>query len=203
VSRVLYACSTNPGKLREFALAAQEFAQINYQVEPYSSLKQVEAPEENGLTFKENACLKAAYYSNFTDELVFTDDSGIEVNALGGEPGVYSARFAGPEATDAANNQLLLERLAGRADRSARFVSVIALARSGQVIETFQGTVEGEILRAPRGKNGFGYDPLFFYPPFKKSFAEIEAREKFRVSHRGQALRKLFEYLTHSACRAK
>lgn len=203
MSRVLYACSTNPGKLREFALAAREFARTAYLVEPLPSLKHVDAPEENGLTFKENACLKAVYYSNFTDELIFTDDSGIEVVALGGEPGVYSARFAGPEATDAANNKLLLERLADSVDRIARFISVIALARSGQVIKTFQGTVEGEILREPRGKNGFGYDPLFFYPPFEKSLAEIGAGEKFRVSHRGQALRRMFEYLTQSACCAK
>lgn len=203
MSRVLYACSTNPGKLREFTLAARKFAPTAYLVESLPRLNHINAPEENGLTFKENACLKAVHYSNFTDELVFTDDSGIEADALGGEPGVYSARFAGPDATDAANNKLLLERLADSADRCARFVSVIALARCCHVIETFQGTVEGEILREPRGKNGFGYDPLFLYPPFGKSFAEIGAEEKFRVSHRGQALRKLFEHLTHSACLEK
>ncbi len=119
---------------------------------PLPSLDHVKAPEENGLTFKENACLKAVYYSNLTDELVFTDDSGIEVDALGGEPGVYSARFAGPDATDAANNELLLECLADSVDRRARFVAVIALARCRQVIQTFQGMVEGEILREARGK---------------------------------------------------
>ncbi len=203
MSRVLYACSTNPGKLREFALAAREFARTPYLVEPLPSLKHVEAPEENGLTFKENACLKAVYYSDLTDELVFSDDSGIEVDALGGEPGVYSARFAGPDATDAANNQLLLKCLVNSIDRSARFIAVIALARSGQVIETFHGMVEGEILREPRGKNGFGYDPLFFYPPFGKSFAETGTEEKFRVSHRGQALRKLVEFVSQSACFAR
>ena len=203
MSRVLYACSTNPNKLREFECAAREFARTAYLVEPLPSLKQVDAPEENGLTFKENACLKAVYYSNFTDELVFTDDSGIEADALGGEPGVYSARFAGPDATDAANNQRLLEHLADSTNRTARFVCVIALARSGQVIETFQGAVEGEILREPRGENGFGYDPIFLYTPFGKSFAELDAGKKFRVSHRGQALRKLLEYLSHSASLAK
>ena len=139
MSRVLYACSTNPGKLREFALAAREFARTAYRVESLPSLNHINAPEENGLTFKENACLKAVYYSNFTAELVFTDDSGIEADALGGEPGVYSARFAGPDATDAANNKLLLERLADSADRRARFVSVIALARCWPRDRNFSG----------------------------------------------------------------
>ncbi|MBV8864376.1 MAG: RdgB/HAM1 family non-canonical purine NTP pyrophosphatase [Acidobacteriaceae bacterium] len=194
MNRVLYACSTNAGKLREFALAAREFDRTNYAVEPLPGLKEMRAPEENGVTFKENACLKALYFSEFTGELVFSDDSGIEVDALGGAPGVYSARFAGPDATDTENNNLLLERLAGSFNRIARFVCVIALARSGQVIETFQGTVEGEILREPRGKNGFGYDPLFLYPPLGKSFAEIGAKEKLAVSHRGHALRKLFTF---------
>ncbi len=200
MSRLLYACSTNPGKMREFALASRECTRTAYLVEPLPSLKQVDPPEENGFTFQENACLKAAYYSNFTKELVFTDDSGIKVNALEGEPGVRSARFAGPNATDAANNGLLLERLAGSVDRSARFVCVIALAQSGEILESFRGTVEGEILEDSRGENGFGYDPLFFYPPFGKSFAEIGAGEKFRVSHRGRALRKLFEHVSNSFC---
>ncbi len=198
MSRILYACSSNAGKLREFALASRKFARTAYLVEPLPDLKQIGAPEENGSSFEENACLKAIYYSRFTRELVFTDDSGIEVKALSGEPGVHSARFAGPDATDTANNRLLVARLAGSADRTARFVCVIALARSGEIIQKFQGTVEGEILREPAGENGFGYDPIFFYPPFGKSFGEIDLLEKFGVSHRGQALQRLFEYLSQS-----
>ncbi len=192
MTKVVYACSTNAGKLREFALSAPPF----YRIEPLPNLREVSPPEENGLTFAENASLKARYYSAFTSELVFADDSGLSVDALEGAPGVYSARFAGPDATDSANNTLLLDRLRGVAVRTARFVCVIALARRGQVIELFHGWVGGQILPEPRGENGFGYDPLFFYSPLGRSFAELSASEKFAVSHRGQALRSLFEYLT-------
>ncbi len=195
MSTPLYACSTNPGKLREFSLAAAEFELTTYRIEPLPDLKQIAAPEEDGLTFEENARLKAAYYSRFTSELVFADDSGLEVAALSGEPGVHSARFAGLGATDQANNDLLVSRLAGRRDRRARFVCVIALARAQRILETFCGTVEGEILDAPRGGHGFGYDPLFLYPPLEKSFAELSAREKLHLSHRGHALQELFKYL--------
>ncbi len=195
MSNVLYACSTNAGKLREFALYS---TRSKYTIEPLPRLKEIPPPEEDGLTFEENASLKAAYYSHHTSELVFADDSGIEVDALGGEPGVYSARFAGRNATDQANNELLLSRLAGSASRTARFVCVIALARAGRVIRTFHGSVEGDILTEPKGRNGFGYDPLFFYPPFDASFAEVSGEKKFLVSHRGQALRGLLAYLESS-----
>ena len=198
MSSVLYACSSNPGKLREFSLAAREFASSAFQVETLPRLKEVPAPEEIGQTFEENARSKAEYYSRFTSELVFADDSGLEVQALEGAPGIYSARFAGPDATDAENNQLLLLRLGASRKRDARFVCVIALARAGRSLGTFQASVEGQILESERGENGFGYDPLFFYPPFGRSFAEITPDEKFRISHRGTALRKLFEYLRNS-----
>jgi XTP/dITP diphosphohydrolase len=189
---ILYACSTNPGKLREFALAAGEADSAGLMIEPLPGLRNLAPPEENGSTFAANARLKAAYYSGFTRELVFADDSGIEVDALGGAPGVYSARYAGPDATDAENNALLLRNLEGVAQRTARFVCVISLARHGQVLETVRGSVEGEILHAPHGEGGFGYDPLFYYPPRRCSFAELSAEEKFAVSHRGNALRALF-----------
>ncbi|MDP9172067.1 MAG: non-canonical purine NTP pyrophosphatase, partial [Acidobacteriota bacterium] len=126
---------------------------------------------------------------------VFADDSGLEVDALGGAPGVYSARFAGPDADDLANNQLLLKRLEDQTRRTARFVCVIALAEAGVIRETFRGTVEGEILHEPRGPAGFGYDPLFFYPPYNLSFGEATDERKFAVSHRGNALRALLRYL--------
>ena len=191
MSVILYACSTNAGKLREFSLAAGS----GYQIDPLPGLPRIPAPEENGVTFEENASTKSAYYSNFASELVFADDSGLEVPSLDNAPGVYSARFAGPDATDLANNEMLLKKLAGVNDRSARFVCVVALARSGQVLQTFRGWVEGTLLHAPRGLNGFGYDPLFFYPPMQRSFAELGADEKFAVSHRGKALRKMLSWI--------
>lgn len=188
---ILYACSSNPGKLREFALAAPAVL-----IEPLPHLGPIPVPEETGATFDENARLKAVYYSAFTPELVFADDSGLEVDALAGAPGVHSARYAGPHATDAENNALLLQNLANLTRRSARFVCVLAVARQGQVLQTFRGIVEGEILPAPRGDGGFGYDPLFFYPPFGCSLAEIAPEQKFAVSHRGNALRALSAWLS-------
>src|SRR5262249_33654557 len=148
-------------------------------VEPLAGLKSIAAPEENGATFEENALIKAAYYSRFAPGPLFADDSGLEVDALNGEPGVWSARFAGPGATDAANNRLLLERLGDNPHRKARFVCAIGLAEGGGVRATFRGVVEGEILREPRGPGGFGYDPLFFYPPFGCSFGEVDGPKKF------------------------
>lgn len=188
----VYCATGNPGKLREFQHAGEV---LDIDIEPVANLKAIAAPEESGATFEENARLKAEYYSRFAPGPLFADDSGLEVDALGGAPGVRSARYAGENADDAANNRLLLERLGDRADRSARFVCVIALAEGGRTIETFRGEVEGEILGAPRGPGGFGYDPLFYYPPFGCSFGEAGDAQKFDVSHRGNALRKMLEYL--------
>jgi XTP/dITP diphosphohydrolase len=189
----LFCATGNPGKLREFRLAAQV---LGIDIEPLAGIKSLVAPEETGATFEENARLKAEYYSRFSPGPLFADDSGLEVDALGGQPGVYSARFAGPNATDEANNRLLLERLGDTPNRSARFVCAIALAEGGQARRTFRGVVEGEILTAPRGPGGFGYDPLFYYPPFGCSFGEVEGEKKFAVSHRGNALRALLGYLS-------
>ena len=191
---IIYACSGNPGKLREFDLAASKSG-AGISIEPLPGLKNVASPDETGETFKENAVLKAIYYSGFTSELVFADDSGIEVDALGGAPGVYSARFAGLNATDEANNQLLLQRLGSANNRNGRFVCVIAVACGGKLLQTFRGSVEGEILYESCGTGGFGYDPLFFYPPLQKTLAEVTAEEKFEVSHRGKALRAMIDWL--------
>jgi len=188
----IYCATGNPGKLREFRLAGEL---LGIDIEPLAELKSIPAPEENGVTFEENARLKAAYYSRFAPGPLFADDSGLEVDALGGEPGVYSARYAGLHATDDANNRLLLERLGDEPSRTARFVCVIALAEGGEVRQTFRGEVEGEILREAHGPDGFGYDPLFYYPPFGCSFGEVDGAEKFEVSHRGKALRGLLKYL--------
>jgi XTP/dITP diphosphohydrolase len=187
-------CATgNPGKLREFQLAGKV---LGIDIAPLENLKSLPAPEETGATFEENARLKAEYYSRFAPGPLFADDSGLEADALHGEPGVRSARYAGENATDEANNRLLLARIRDQQNRTARFVCVIALARAGETIATFRGEVEGVIIDFPRGANGFGYDPLFHYPPFGCTFAEIEGERKFDVSHRGQALRKMLAWLT-------
>jgi XTP/dITP diphosphohydrolase len=187
-------CATgNPGKLREFQLAGEL---LDVDIETLPDLRSISAPEETGATFEENAGLKAAYYSKFAPGLLFADDSGLVVDALGGEPGVYSARYAGEHATDLANNELVLKRLGDRPDRTARFVCVIALAKGGEVAATFRGEVEGELLREARGPAGFGYDPLFYYPPFGCSFGEVDGERKFAVSHRGNAVRAMLRYLS-------
>lgn len=195
----IYACSGNPGKLREFSQARRDSGFADIYIEPLTELTNIPSPEETGTTFEQNAELKAKYYSGFTSELVFADDSGLEVDALGGAPGVYSARFAGPGAKDAANNDLLLRKLEFAHDRRARFVCVIAVARDGSLLEMFRGTVEGEILCEKRGEGGFGYDPLFFYPPFQKTLAEVTAQEKFSVSHRGEALKAMIRWLARQS----
>jgi XTP/dITP diphosphohydrolase len=189
----VYCATGNPGKLREFRLAAE---QGGIQVETVPGFADLPPCAETGATFEANAILKAEYYGRRAPGLLFADDSGLEVDALGGAPGVYSARFAGPDATDDANNQLLLERMRGVRDRSARFVCVIALVDGGRLLQTFRGAVEGAILEEPRGPNGFGYDPLFYYPPFGCSFGEAAPERKLTVSHRGAALRALFRYLS-------
>jgi len=190
----LTCATTNPGKLREFQKAAPDF-------EIRQLVSSVEPPEEDGLTFEENAALKAIYYSRFIDGFLFADDSGLEVDALNGAPGVYSARYAGEQASDKANNDLLLTNLARKKQRSARFVCVIALAREGKLIRTFRGSVEGRILEAPRGTGGFGYDPLFYHEPFGCTFGEASLDQKMKVSHRGQALEAMFTYLRSTAAR--
>lgn len=188
----LYCATTNAGKLREFALAAKTYG-VSIDVLP--GLRDLPPAPETGDTFEANAIQKALYYGAHTAGLVFVDDSGLEVDALGGEPGVLSARYAGESATDAANNALLLERLAATPNRTARFVCVVALAQAGQLVGTWRGTVEGHILTAPRGAGGFGYDPLFWYEPFGLTLAEVDAERKLAVSHRGQALRAMLESL--------
>jgi XTP/dITP diphosphohydrolase len=192
---MVYCATSNPGKLREFRLAAQQFG---IAIQELPGLAQLPLCEETGRTFRDNAILKAKYYGEHAAGLLFADDSGLEVDALDGAPGVISARYAGPGATDALNNALLLGNMRGRENRRARFVCVIALADRGKFLRTFRGTVEGEILDAPRGDAGFGYDPLFYYPPYGRAFGEVSTEEKMTVSHRGKALTALFRYLSDS-----
>lgn len=187
----LYCATTNPGKLREFRQAAAELGGGLLTIEPLPHLKDIPPPVEDGETFEENAILKALYYSQFEDAAVIAEDSGLVVDGLDGAPGVYSARYAGPAATDEANNALVLERMRGVANRAARYQCVIALADHGRILGTWAGSVEGEILDEQRGTNGFGYDPMFYHPAFGCTFGEATAEQKLSVSHRGQAFRKL------------
>lgn len=192
---MLYCASKNAGKLREFRLAADSFAMGRIRIEPLPGLDRLPPCQETGRTFEENAIQKALYYGAHAGGLLFADDSGLEAEALEGAPGVASAHFAGPEATDQANNRLLLEKLRNAQNRRARFVSVIALAEGGRLLKTFRGEVEGRILEEPVGTNGFGYDPLFYYEPFGATFGQVSAGRKLTVSHRGRALRQMLEWL--------
>jgi len=189
---IVYCATSNPGKLREFQLAAPDF-------DVRALPAKVPPPEETGATFDENAAAKAEYYGKFIDGWLFADDSGLEVDALGGAPGVHSARYAGLDATDVENNALLLDGLKGVANRSARFVCVIALVKDATLVKTFRGTIEGRILDGPRGDGGFGYDPLFYYEPFGCTFGEATIDRKMKVSHRAQALEAMFTFLRNTA----
>ena len=196
----LILASNNAGKLREFRRAALV---RGFSVEAVPGIELIPPCIEDGTTFEENARKKALHYSSYVDGLVFADDSGICVDALGGAPCVYSARFAGPNATDIQNNRKLLEELhkleAARVgeppNRAAHYECVIALAERGQILTTVEGRADGVIIDEPRGARGFGYDPYFLFPPLGHTFAEISADEKFAVSHRGEAFRKLLDFL--------
>jgi XTP/dITP diphosphohydrolase len=203
--RILIATS-NSGKLRDFAGAASPHGIEIAGIPNFSSLP---LTVEDGLTFEDNARKKAEQYSQYVPgEIVVADDSGLEVDALNGAPGVHSARYAAPEiqgrlphladanTDDDANNARVLRELKNvpHEKRTARFVCVLAVARDGKTLATFRGTVEGIILDTPRGANGFGYDPLFYFPQIGKTFAELSAEEKAKYSHRGAAFRQLLEW---------
>lgn len=218
--RILVATS-NAGKLRDFAGAAAPVGITIANLPNFSSLPEV---VEDGITFEENARKKAESYSlAVPGELVLADDSGLEIDALGGAPGVHSARYAARNlqnrnlqtndlqnndlqnneshpaecsTVDEANNARVLRELKGvpAEKRTARFICVLAVARDGQTLQTFRGAAEGVILNAPRGHNGFGYDPLFYFPQIGKTFAELSAEEKAHYSHRGAAFRAFLEW---------
>jgi len=195
---VVVLASSNPGKLREIN---QLLAGLNLNVVPQSDFNVSDA-EETGLSFVENAILKARNAAHCTGHAAIADDSGLEVDALHGAPGIYSARYAGPGASDAGNLQKLLADLAGvpEQNRCARFQCLMVYLRH-ELDPTpiiCQGTWEGRILFEPAGQGGFGYDPVFFVPTHGCSSAELPAEVKNRLSHRGQALRKLVENLGRS-----
>ena len=203
----IYAATTNPGKLREFAESARDNGEAGIEVLPLPGLADMAEPVEDAPNFMGNAALKAIAYSRLAPGLfVFADDSGLEIDALGGRPGVRSARFAddlsfernGGLGKDERNNRCVLSLLRemetasqGRAGRKGRFVCALVLARNGAVLQQADGTCEGEILHAPRGEHGFGYDPLFFIPRLGKTMAELDRDAKWKISHRGGAFRSL------------
>jgi len=190
----LLVATTNPGKVREFRemLGAADLAFTDL-----SSHPRVDPVEETGQTFRANACLKATFYAKHFQTWTVADDSGLEVDALNGAPGVHSARWAEINAAgkgDTDNNALLLKQLQNIPDdrRAARFVCVLALADpQGRIVLTARDTVEGRVIHEPRGHNGFGYDPLFLIDALGKTTAQLAPDEKHAISHRGKALRHL------------
>ena len=195
----LFLASSNPGKLAEYrALATASATSIVVDLELLPGFDALPAFEEDAPTFGENAAGKALHYSWLTDGLVFADDSGLVVPALGGAPGVHSARYAGLQATNSQRIEKLLGEMRGRtrAERAAYFVCAIALAKEGRALAIVTDRVDGEILEAARGSGGFGYDPVFYFPALGKTFAELPAEEKNQRSHRGKAFRKLLAALS-------
>ncbi len=196
---VLLLATTNQGKIREFR---NRLKSLPLQVLSLRELFVTQVFTEKGQTFLENARGKSLYYSQFWKNLTLAEDSGLEIDYLQGAPGVYSSRYAGPEATDEANLQKVLQLLdrIPQEERRARFVSCLVLSRQEKIITEIQEHADGFITFKKMGQGGFGYDPIFFYPPLGKTFAELSLDEKNAVSHRGRAIKKLsvflFEYLT-------
>lgn len=174
-----------------------EAAGASVELASHPSFDSLPAFDEIWPTFAENAAGKALHYSRFAEEMVIADDSGLVVPALGGAPGVQSARYAGPHATDADRIHKLLGEMEGKTgdERHARFVCVVALAKANRMHGLFSASAEGVLLEAPRGQDGFGYDPIFLFPDLGKTFAEISRQEKNRHSHRGKAFQKALDFL--------
>ena|SRR5579863_7566657 len=200
----LFLASSNPGKLAEYrALVETDAHGLNdaldsrVKIDLLPGFDFLPSFEEDAPTFAENAAGKALHYSRLAAGIVFADDSGLVVPALGGAPGVHSARYAGPGATNAERIAKLLGELRGKigSERTAYFVCAIAVAQKGRATAIVTARVDGEILEKPRGGGGFGYDPVFYFPALKKTFAELLPEEKNRISHRGKAFRKLLSAL--------
>ena len=199
----IYLATTNPGKVREFREAAQA---LSIALDPLPRMAEVPPAVEDGTTFEQNARIKAEYYSRLVPgELVLAEDSGLAVDALNGAPGVHSARYAAvlhsgvasdQNSDDQANNAALIAQLKrlNQNRYTGKYVCVIALARDGQTLATFSGEAPGELLTSPRGTQGFGYDPLFYFPALCKTFAELPLEQKREHSHRGKAFRQFLDW---------
>lgn len=186
--------TTNKGKLKEFQSMLHESVENMLSLNDFDNIPEI---EETGITFEENALIKAKAVAAITNKVTIADDSGLEVTALDNRPGVYSARFAGEYATDDNNIDKLLSELNTKENRQARFVCCIAIVFPDGKEQVFMGTCEGEILHERKGEGGFGYDPVFYFPPEGKTFAELSLQEKNRYSHRASALQKLSGYLAN------
>jgi XTP/dITP diphosphohydrolase len=190
----LLLATTNQGKVREIKNFLED---LTITILSFKDLGQFIPFSETGKTFEDNARGKSLFYSTSWEGLTLAEDSGLEIEALSGEPGVLSARYSGEKATDEKNNQKVLDRMKDvpSEERKARFVSCMVLSQKGEVIKEIKESVEGSIAFEEKGTHGFGYDPLFYYPPLRKTFAELLQEEKNKVSHRGRALKKLKEFL--------
>lgn len=185
----LLIATNNPGKIVEYQ---DIFANLSIRLTSPSNEGITLDPAETGITFEENAILKAKAFAEASSLLTLADDSGLEIDALGGAPGIYSARYGNTaKEDDEGRRQLVLERMKGVPwpDRTARFRCVVALATKEGIVGTAEGTVEGFIAYEAKGQHGFGYDPIFYYPPFDRTLAQISAEQKHEVSHRGRAAR--------------
>ncbi len=185
---IVVIATKNRGKSAEIKGVLKDFPVLVKDLNDFGPLAE---PVEDGATFEENAYKKASFTARVLGLPALADDSGLEVQALAGAPGIHSARYAGPGATDSDNNAKLLKALSGKANRKARFCCVLSLAVPSGAALTYEASCEGVILDSARGDNGFGYDPLFLYPPMGKTFAEMSTEQKLSVSHRGLALREL------------
>ena len=192
-TRLLIA-TTNSGKLREIR---ELLGDVTVALVSLSDIAPISPPEETGLTFAENARLKAEYYAAHAQLPTVAEDSGLVIDALGGEPGIHSARFLRPDATYPERFAEIYRRLARQpaGARTARFICALAVVDDGKVVFETTGTIEGQIAEAPRGTGGFGYDPLFYYPPYGSTLAEVDQPAKLAVAHRGQAFRQLAAWL--------
>jgi len=190
----VFLASSNPGKLREYRVLSGD-SPVELALLP--NFTEVPLFEETALTFAENSAGKALHYSRFATGTVLADDSGLVVPALGGAPGVYSARYAGPGASDSDRVQKLLREMSALSgdDRKARFVCVTTLAQNGRAVAVLSDSAEGVIAKVPQGSGGFGYDPVFFFPQLGRTYAEITREEKNQYSHRGRAFRKALAFL--------
>ena len=190
----LLVATTNTGKLREIRSLLEG---VPVELITLRDLDPIEEPEESGATFEDNARLKALYYADRSGLTTVAEDSGLVIDGLDGEPGVRSARFLGPDASYPERFTEIVRRLDGPPvkNRAARFVCALAVAEDGQIVYEARGTVEGEIAREPRGMHGFGYDPIFYYPPYGTTLADVAEDAKLAVAHRGQAFRALAGWL--------
>ncbi len=187
-SEILIIATRNQGKAAEITELLSGFPISIKSLNDFGPIPEV---EEDGESFDENAYKKASFTARILGYPALADDSGLLVDALDGAPGVYSARFAGPQATDAERCQKILQQMHGASNRKAAFECVLSIAVPTGPALTYEGRCEGALMEAPRGANGFGYDPIFYYAPMQKTFAELTRQEKSQVSHRGKALRQV------------